>query len=315
MRPNRQRRFKVQRIRIASEAQWHAARAQDVTASTIAALFGLSPYQSLLDLWLEKKRGHAVAFDSPLMERGRRYERVVAEFYQERHPQVKLRKARDYYRAPLLRIGGTPDYLAKVPGSKRLVPLECKVVNVQAFKRHWTEDTIPVWISLQTLTQAMLLNAPHGIVAALVDDGFRVELHEYEVPRHKEAEARLKDGVARFWDSLARDEMPKFDFAVDRALIGVIFPTAWSGSVLDLRGDNELPIRLAERDALKEKIDALIDRQRAIETMLMAKMGNNEAALVEGYKISFKNQHRKAYSVDASDFRVLRITHEQEPKR
>jgi len=308
------RRIKIQRLRITSEAQWHAARAQDVTASSIAGLWGLSPYQSLLDLWLEKKRGGALDnSDSPILERGRRYERIVADLYRERHPSFKVRKAIDYYRAPQLRIGATPDYLIKLPDRKRLIPLECKVVNGPAFKRYWTDETVPVWISLQALTQAMLLDADYCIVAAMVDDGYRINLHEYEVPRHERAEEKLRDGVARFFDSLARNEMPAFNFEADRALISVVYPKATPESIIDLRGDNELPGQLAERDQLKLEIEQRIDRQRAIETMLMAKMGASEAALINGFRVTFKNQHRKAYQVEESDFRVLRISKDKEP--
>ena len=307
------RRFKIQRIRITSEVQWHAARMQDVTASSIAALWGLSPYQSLLDIWLEKKRGTAIQNDSPLLERGRRYERIVADLYRERHPSYKVRKAFDYYRAPQLRIGATPDYLIKLPEHKRLVPLECKVVNGPSFKRSWTDETVPVHISLQALTQAMLLDAEFCIVAAMVDDGYRIELHEYAVPRHALAEAKLRDGVERFWESLARNEMPLFNFEADRALVSIVYPHATPESIIDLRGDNALPGQLAERDQLKLEIEQRVDKQRAIETMLMAKLGSNEAALVNGYRVTFKNQHRKAYQVEESDFRVLRISKDREP--
>jgi predicted phage-related endonuclease len=305
-------RLKVQRFRISSREQWLALRAGDVTASAVGALFGLHPYVTPMGLFAEKTGVLAEDEDTLAMRRGRLLENAVATAFQENHPSYKITKAQHYYRATELRLGATPDFVLIDDQGRRAV-LQAKTVAPMTFKRSWTDETAPTWISLQCLTEAMLLRADYGVIAALVVDGFRFELHEYIVPRHEAAERRIRDGVAKFWDDIGAGRTPEFQ-AADRALIGVMYPRETPGSIIDLRGDNELPRLLLRRERYKGLIEQMTDRQRAIETRLMAQMGAAETALVNDWRITFKQQHRKEHMVRASDFRVLRIAHDNKEK-
>jgi predicted phage-related endonuclease len=303
------RRLKIQRFRITSREQWLALRAGDVTASGVGALFGLHPYQTPMGLFAEKTGVLTEDEDTIAKRRGRLLEDAVAKAYQEKHPSYKIVKAKHYYRATELRLGATPDFIM-IDDQRQRVALQAKTVAPLAFKRSWTDTTAPTWISLQCLTEAMLMRADYGVIAALVVDGYHFDLHEYIVPRHDAAERRIREGVAKFWDDVAAGRAPEFQ-AADRSLIAVMYPRETPGSTIDLRGDNELPGLLRRRERYKSLIDQMTERQRAIETRLMAQMGTHESALVNDWRITFKQQHRKEYTVKATDFRVLRIAREK----
>lgn len=304
------RRLKVQRFRITSREQWLALRAGDVTASGVGALFGLHPYQTPMGLFAEKTGVLREDEDTIAMRRGRLLEDAVARAYQEKHPSYKIIKAKHYLRAVDLRLGATPDFIM-IDEQRRRAALQAKTVAPLAFKRSWTDTTAPTWISLQCLTEAMLMRADYGVIAALVVDGYHFDLHEYFVPRHEAAERRIREGVAKFWDDVGAGRTPEFQ-AADRALVAVMYPREQPGTTIDLRGDNELPHLLRRRERYKNLIEQMTDRQREIETRLMAQMGTHEAALVNDWRITFKQQHRKEYTVKATEFRVLRIARDKD---
>jgi predicted phage-related endonuclease len=304
------KRIKIERIKIVSREQWLRLRAGDVTASTVGAIFNLHPYETPMGLFAAKTGVVMPDVDTQALRRGRLLEGAVAKAFQEMHPGWKVTKANVYLRAPALRLGATPDFFI-TDETGRHGTLQTKTVAPMVFRKSWTDETPPTWISLQTLTEAMLARADFAMIAALEVDGFRFALHEYRVPRHPSAERRILDGVARFWSDIAAGRTPEFQPA-DRSLLAVMFPRETPGTTVDLRGDNELPGLLRKRERYKSLIDQIKERQHAIETNLMAKMGSNETALVNDWRITFKQQHRKAYEVKETDFRVLRIARDKE---
>jgi predicted phage-related endonuclease len=248
--------------------------------------------------------------DNISKRRGRLLEGAVAAAYQEKHPSYKITKASHYFRVRGLRLGATPDF-SIIDDQRRHANLQAKTVAPLTFRRAWTDETPPTWISLQCLTETMLTRADYGVIAALVVDGYRFDLHEYIVPRHEAAERRIMDSVAKFWADIEAGRVPEFQ-AADRALLGIMYPQETPGLTVDLRGDNELPGQLRRLERCKHFIGLMKERKDAIEANLIAKMGLAEIALANDWRITLRHQHRKEHFVKASDFRVLRIAREKE---
>jgi predicted phage-related endonuclease len=307
----RPRRLKTERHKLAL-GELSPLRPLDVTASEFAALVGMHPHKTGMGLFAEKTGVEMPRDeDSVVMRRGRLLEDAVARAFLEEHPGCKLTKANEYVRAPLLRLGASLDYrLIDELGRKGVA--EMKTTAPLSFKRYWTEDTPPTHVTLQCLVQMMLTNSEIGVVAVLVVDGYRFDLHTYNIPRHHAAERRIQDAVAQFWADIAAGRTPDIDYARDASLLPVLYPHHVERKVVDLRADNELPALLDEREALKEEIAAKIARKDEIETEMKFKMADAEAALVPGWRITLRDQHRKEHMVKASDFRVLRIARETE---
>jgi putative phage-type endonuclease len=67
-----------------NEAQWHIWRRQGIGASEAAAILGLSPWVTPLQLWARKTGREPDEADNFAMSRGRRLESVIRQLYEAR---------------------------------------------------------------------------------------------------------------------------------------------------------------------------------------------------------------------------------------
>ena len=98
---------------IKSREEWLKWRKEDVTASAAAALLGLHPYTTLLQLYMDKTGIVPLEGDSPAMRRGRLLEPLALELIREARPDWEVWKAEDYVRDPQHRLGATPDVIVR----------------------------------------------------------------------------------------------------------------------------------------------------------------------------------------------------------
>jgi predicted phage-related endonuclease len=299
---------------IKTREQWLELRKPNVGASEVGVLFGKHPYQTYAGLTAEKKGHEFPAKDSGPLRRGRWYEPGVAKAVAEVRPNWIITPCNLYYTDPALRLGATPDFLIHEKDQIGDVfgCLQTKTVERSAFNKYWTETTPPFWVTLQVLTEMMLSEATFGAVAAGIFDPHNPEIHIYDVPRHADAEGRIRGAVREFWRNLEAGVEPKLDFANDGSLLSVLYPHHEPGKTVDLRGDNRIGELLDAREKLHYEIKDAKARFSEIETEIKAKLKDAEFALVRGWRsITFKTQERAGYSVPATSFRVLRAVREQ----
>jgi predicted phage-related endonuclease len=304
----------IERLTFASREEWLALRKGDVTASTVAALFGLHPYETALGLYAAKTGVAMPDIDSKVLRRGRLLEGAVAEAVREERPWWAIAKANEYLRDAKIRLGATPDFYVYDENNRRGV-LQTKTVAPNAFRSSWTEETPPTHVALQTATEMMLDNADFGVIAALVVDGWNFDLHLYDVPRNAGAEARIREAVTKFWDDVAAGRPPKTDYARDDRLMQIIYPRQVPGKEIDLRGDNRALELLAQREAAMEQIKIAEAAKAEAETELREKIGDAEIAIVRGWKVSLKEIVVREHVRKASSSRRFFISRDQEDGR
>jgi len=292
---------KIEVIPITSRSQWLSERRRDVTASDIGALFGCHPYRTLAQVWGEKHRAAESRGDLPAMRRGRVMEPAVAEAVREAHPDWHINKAHSYLRRSEWRLGCTPDYYLEPEGADLDLPmiLQCKTVSPEKWQ-DWNEQP-PLAYTLQTLTEALVCDAPSAKLAILVMNR-ALDLHIFDVPRHEAAEARIITATADFW---ALTEPPT-GWQHDADAVAALFPKD-NGKEIDLSADNALPELLQERAVLKAQMSEAEKRCEVIETEVKAKIGDAAKAMLRDWRITYKSQHRAEKLMPAADFRVLRI--------
>jgi predicted phage-related endonuclease len=304
----------VERIHITSRAEWLALRKRDVTASRIGALFSCHPYVTALRVYCE----HAgVEFpeqeETAVMRRGRLLEGAVALAVADERPEWRTSKNEYYYRDPHFRLGATPDFL--IDGDPRgLGVLQTKTAAPSVFERDWHNGTeIPFWITLQTLVEMMLTDAAFGVVAVMQVDAFDLKCSILDVPRDARSEQRIKQAVSDFWLAVAEGREPAPNYGRDAELIRLLAPREVKDKLVDLSGDNELPMILAERERLMKEIAENEKRKDEIEAEVRHKMGDGErsAGLPDGWSITWKTHHRAEQIIAAKDIRALRIFHKQ----
>jgi predicted phage-related endonuclease len=304
----------VERIPITSREQWLELRRKDVTASVVGALWGYHPFQTIASVWAEKMGILIPNIDTAVMRRGQRLEPVVAEMVREERPEWHIEKSTHYLRDPDIRFGATPDF-TYVDQTGLAGILQTKTVSPQQFAEHWDEQSPPLWVVLQTLSEMMLADAAIGTVAALVIDAWTFDLHLYELARHASAEARIIGAIERFWRETDRGNQPDIDPGRDGALLDALYPTHVPAKLVDLPpGAVEVIDRYVRMD------EAIKIARSALETdknTLKAWLKDAEAGFViddktdTSWVVTLKQQTRRAHEVQKASFRKLRVRRTQ----
>jgi predicted phage-related endonuclease len=292
---------------ITSPEQWQALRAKDVTASVVGALFGVHPYLTIGQLYAQKKQLMSTVAANAVIRRGIRLENLVAQEVGALHPDWVINKATSYFRDPDLRLGATPDFFINPDSEDQRGILQVKTAGVSAYKRQWQEGP-PLWILLQVATEMHLTNSQWGTIAVLpVGEWSDFSVETYHVERHQGVIDRIIDATKMFWHAFNHDAMPTIDYARDNELVKLLYPVEVAGKTIDLTGDNRIKELLNERQTVRAALKTTEQVRDALETEIKCKIGDAERAIVPGWNVTLKLQHRKAYTVKESSSRRLNI--------
>jgi hypothetical protein len=299
-------------------AAWLQLRAGFITASDVPAVCGFGLYHSAARVWAEKRGLLAQADMNDAMLRGIIGEPAVFRAIEWHYPDWELKQAKVFLADRAARLGATPDGAAIVPDRPGIVVVQCKVIAAPVFRADWLADpdddlqfgaaTPPLAYRLQTLTETMLAEASSGVLAVLVVDAFKWVLRLFWVERHPGSEAAIRDKVATFWrDYLDPGVQPPIDGRLDEDLVKRLFPQD-DGTEIDLTGDNEMPALVDGLIAARgDKKDAE-GREKEAKTIIAAKIGEASfARIADGRRVSNKVQHRAAYEVKPTSFRILKV--------
>jgi putative phage-type endonuclease len=185
---------------------WDEARAGlCITATEIAAVMGLSPWQSRFSLWHKKAGLPVPPFEmNPAVEWGNRLEDAVAQKIADEHPELDLQETGTWQHAERTWQRATPDRIAD-----RII--ECKT---SPFGDGWGEsgsDEFPIHYRCQVIWQQDTLGLTEpGILAVLIGGwDYREYVIEYD-----EADAKtMRDAAEQLLDTVRRGERPPIDGA------------------------------------------------------------------------------------------------------
>lgn len=295
----------IEAIRITDRASWLQLRQQDLTASDVPAVAGLDHRRTPLAVWAEKVGLVPGTADNVMMRRGRWLEPAVIEAMRESHPTWTIKRSGVYLRDPDLRMGATPDAVAEDPARPGIGAIQCKVVSRPIYEAEWEDGRAPLKFEIQTLSEAMLLEAEWAVVAALVIGTYSAELVEHEVPRHEGAEERVRGIVRGFWSEIDAGRQPRADYARDAGTIEALNREMRPGAAVDLSGDNRMPVLLAEREAAKAIASSAKKDIERIEAEIAEKIGAAEEAILPGWRVTRRTQHRDEFISPAVSFRRL----------
>lgn len=191
--------------KIMSRDEWLAERKRGIGGSDVAAVLGLSPWRSPLDVWLEKTGKSAPAAENEAMYWGTRLEALVAAKYSE-ESGFKVQRVNAILRSkefPCL-IGNIDRAVCVEAGKQPVVRgefrtpkiLECKTARTQ--NDDWGEDgtdEVPAYYLTQCLHYLGLTGCKSCDLAVLFLDSrkFRVYTVETDAGLIAEMFARLAD--------------------------------------------------------------------------------------------------------------------------
>lgn len=182
--------------------QWHAARANGIGGSEIAAVLGLSPYESRFSLWHRKKGLIGPVEESEEMYWGKEHEPAICRRFARDHPEF------DVTVAPTYAHPARPWQIANPDRHAGPDLFEAKTARDDTGWGKEGTSEIPVHYRAQCLHYMDVTGARRCWVGVLIAGS---EYREYVV-EYDEAEAQLlRDAGARFMDDLARDVRPDID--------------------------------------------------------------------------------------------------------
>lgn len=292
------------RITPESKEHWLELRTQDVTSTEVSALFGLSPYTTLFELWHRKKQGNSVYIEpTERMIWGTRLERTIAEGIAEDQGWT-VEPLKDYLRIPDLRMGSSFDYVIGDDGI-----LEIKNVSDMAFKSSWSWDQTdtseaPPHIEMQVQYQLLISGRKYAYIAALVG-GNSIKLIKREPS--EQIHKVIKKKVSEFWDSIEKNQAPSPDFKRDAEFIKTLYNHAEPDTVMDASDNMEITsLAMMYRD-LGQEIKEKESERAAIKSQLLMIIGDKEKCKGNGYTISCGMIGPTHVSFDRKGFRDFKI--------
>lgn len=260
------------------DERWHELRRQGVTASEIAAVLGISPWESPFSLYWRKVNGWRTE-ENEFTSAGRHLEDAIAMWWNLEvgpgWPDFAMHRAGLYAHADRPWQLATPDRL--IHGELRaLALLECKWVAHRW--DGWGEpgtDDIPVYYRAQCLWQLDVLGVDEVHVAALGPGGFRA----YVVRRDEADLQMMRLAGAAFVRAMKAGQPPDLDgHAATLTTLRRLHPTVGEGDV-------EVPVDLAEayRQARADKREADA-RVKACEARIRDALGSTYARATCGGK-------------------------------
>jgi len=209
-------------IKTGTEAEWLAARRNGVTASEIAVVMGLSPYDSPFALYHRKRGDLPEVEDTDVMERGRVLEPYIADRFAKLRPEFALLgSGRELYAHPDRPWQlATPDRLAcehlgpccrnGTAYGDLLAVLEAK--TDAGGDDDWGDegtDQIPVHYRCQVLWQMDVLGVTAAYVACLAMRSWKLRVYELAMDAAAEADLKImRDTAGCFLDDIRDGRAP-----------------------------------------------------------------------------------------------------------
>ncbi len=204
----------LKRLCFDDRENWLAGRGQGIGGSDAAAVVGLSPWMSAIELW-KVKTGTSRQKDlagNAAVERGNRMEPILRNFYAELHPQYAV----EYHQFDILYQDERPWVCATLDGelvdeNGRRGILEIKTATPGAKWSQWKDGAMPDNYYAQCLHQ--LLATGYDFVrlyACLYSQNGDMTLTEREIEREEVTEDLnwLLNEERRFWQYVERGVMP-----------------------------------------------------------------------------------------------------------
>jgi putative phage-type endonuclease len=261
------------------DRDWHEERQGGIGASEMAAIIGLSPWQTPLAVQ-ERKLG-AVEEEAPPPLRfwlGLRLEPVIAELT-EAKLDVRLRRAPKRYWHPTAPMHCELDY--KVTGRPEHV--ECKVAN---FGEDWGPDgsqTIPRHYIPQVQAQLAVTGNVRATVACLYHGQ---ELRTYTFERDEGYIADLVELATDWWDRhiVRREPVPPLGDDLDR--IRRRHPRSTEEELVSTPELDQLVERLR---SARLNVSQATEQEAAIKAALIDAMGSASRLIGPDYTVTYRN--------------------------
>jgi putative phage-type endonuclease len=282
------------------EKAWLEMRTKVLTSTDIGALFGISPYCTLYELWHRKHDGYQVAFEpNQRMKLGTALQDAIAH-YAAAENKWNIRRMDEFIQNVDLRLGSSFDYSIENenmhmgfeadPSVALLKPiglLEVKNVDYMIFKKDWIEKEdgsieAPLHIEIQCQHE-LLVSGLDVLWLAVLVGGNDLKLIK-RTPDQRIFDA-IKQKSAEFWQSIDSNTPPSPNLDTDADFIKTMFQLAEPGKVISVKGNEHINELVARYTALKEFNKANELKTESIKAEIITLIGDAEKILGDNYSI------------------------------
>jgi putative phage-type endonuclease len=268
------------------EAHWLELRSQDLTSTSIAALFGLSPYLTEFELFHRFREKTSGFEPNERTKWGNRLESAIALGIAE-DEGWKVRPKKEYMRLPTHRVGASFDFEVY---TKRPDPgiLEIKNVDGLQFRDKWLVDgdgdiEAPPHIELQVQVQMLVSGLSYAYIGGLVGGNSVTLLKREPDP---DIFKRVLEKTAEFFDRVDSNRPPSPDWIRDADFICQLYAQGTKGKVIDLKDDGEVALLSQEYRLWHESEKKAAQHKDAIKAKLLTRLGDATKAIGAGFSIS-----------------------------
>ena len=284
--------------------EWLAERRASVGASEVAAVMGLSPYNTALDVY-KSKHGVDSFFDPERAYVGHAAEVLISGWIEKFRPELLPIKP-----AVMLRHDDHPwlhaslDRLVTVDGVE--VPVQMKSAHFYGVK-DW-EDGTPILVQAQLQTELLVADKPFGF-AAMFGGDMRCRL--YRVERDEAFIKLMLEATKEFWEEHVLKSVPPAPSNV--AEVAELWPddaTVLEAPEVALEWIEKRAFLLATAKEAKEEADQI---QKAVGEFMLTEKA--DTLTYQGQKLlTYKKQKRASYTVAEAEFMVMRTYKAKETK-
>lgn len=283
--------------------RWLTARREGIGGSEAAAILGVNPYSSAMEVYAEKLGlGRQITDNDEPPSEYARWGKILephlfADFERSTGRSVK-REGR------LLRSRQRPWQLSTLDARQRRSGvrspglLECKTTKFE-----W-DGEIPDDVVCQVQHQFAVTGWEWGSV--YVWNRMTCEGQPFDVEPDKNYIEEMTELEAKFWEDLVNGVAPDPDETSGTArALKLIYPKSIEGKLVDL--DGSMLDLTDDLEVMKDEMNQLRKKREGLENLLKAAIGDAEAGVLpNGVAYTHKLQHRKETIQKASSFRVLR---------
>lgn len=267
----------VHKVSKASDPEkWLELRRSGIGGSDVAAIFGLNPWSSALEVWLEKKGQKPDPVLTERMEIGEFMEDSIAQLFSKRtglavrpsnvvlqHPKHKFMLA-------------SIDRWVQEADNKEGV-LEIKNVG-ERMADAWDDGQVPDYYLLQVMHYLCVTGADYAWIAPLIGGN---RLKPVRILRDDRLIDEIIEAERKFWHLVETDQPPAIDDSdAAEEVLRVVYPHSTTGKAVTLDADMQEVYRnyLKAREALK-----LVETEvQGYKNLLMAAMEDAENAYIPG---------------------------------
>lgn len=285
------------------------ARRNYLGSSDCAAIFGLDPFKSALDVWLEKTGKLEEETENAAMKRGQYLEPALLNF------------AADWISDNRPGLGGFTRDVMKIHDNgilatnfDGLADTGGYVVEAKSFASDEElgepeTDAVPNRVLIQTHQQMLVAGGAFNVsfIPVIVPGYKRFDFRMYIADRNSDLVEEIETRCTDFMERYVKRDIRPDDFKPSMEVLKRMKRTPGKIVQFGEEGQKIITNWLIAKEAAK----VAAAKEEALKAELLDALGDAQAARTPTGKVTYLEQNRKAYQVEATTFRVLRFKAEK----